>query len=433
MAGTLLYQNSRTYGRYTYPTFADGDVTCVPCVIGDNTENPRSDRKMVRSRPTGESGSGPYFVSYKTSGKDYDDYWYNTNRTFRYLTNLDVVKYNDYGFEGHYFSNGVEAYSCGIGSGAYSPYVFWNYIKRCDDGYIVDNRTCDSSLRASSWQEAEEIMRDNLPKKANFVGPWWESYIARATNCYWKSITNDDDFDWKLFEWDAFCWHDLTGVLTRGYQLAATQSYIAAADALPVATTNSIANVLSTTDFVINLCHGDISPKGIKDVWLRYRYEYTTTKMDVEEYTDLTNRLLSLANATKVNCKGRFEYQGVSCETSFDVDQSQWMPDSAVAWLKTYGFRFSAVNAWDMVPYSFVADWFLHISDILEAFQKQGDAISLQTSNCWHVFQTEYDGQFTMFRVPKAIRWGIPYVSYKPASGKTIGKRITDAIALFLC
>ena len=431
MAGTLLLRNSLIYGTYYSPYYLDGDYTCVPCIIADDTEIPHSSRKMVRSRPTGESGSGPYFVSYKTSGTDYDDYWYNTASNYRYLTSVDTTKFNNFGFQGHFYSNGVEAYSCGIGGGADLGKVFWNYIKKVPGGYITSNQsTRYASYRATSWQEAEEIMREHLPSDPN-----QRNYdkIAKARNCYWKSIASDADFDWKLGEHDAFWWHDLTGILPGGYQLAATQSYIAAADALPVATTNSIANVLSTADFVVNLVHGDISPKGIKDVWLRYRYEYTTTNMDVEEYTDLTKRLLSLANAKSVNCSGRFEYRGVSCETSFDVDQSQWMPDSAVAWLKTYGFRFSAVNAWDMVPYSFIADWFLHISDILEAFQKQGDAISLQTSNCWHVFQTEYDGQFTMFRVPKAIRWGIPYVSYKPASGKTIGKRITDAIALFLC
>lgn len=403
---------------------------CWPCIIGDDTDIPHTARKMVRLRPTGESGSGPYFVSYKTSGGGhYEDYWYNTLPNNRYLTSLDFVRTNDYGFQGRYFSNGVEAYSCGIGSGAQYGQVFWNYVKRADNGLIFSSQQCSANLRASSWEEAEDLMRAQLPSTP---GPY-SSYIRQAPECYWRSIANDSNFDWKLSEYDAFMWHDLTGILPRGYQVAATQSYIEAADALPVATTNTLANVLSATSFMVDLLHGDISPKGIKDVWLKYRYEYCTTKMDVEEYADLTKRLLTLANASSVNCSGRFVYQGVSCETSFDVDQSQWMPDSSVAWLRTYGFRFSAVNAWDMVPYSFIADWFLHISDILEAFQKQGDAISLQTSNCWHVFQTEYDGQFTMFRVPKAIRWGIPYVSYKPASGKTIGKRITDAIALFLC
>lgn len=432
MAGTLLYNNSLIFGSATYPWYVDGEYTCVPCVIGDDTENPRVDRKMFRSRPTGESGSGPYFVSYKTSGKDYDGYWYNSTAKYRYLTSLDVVKYDDYGFAGHFYSNGVEAYSCGVGGGAYSHQIFWNYIKRCDNGYIVSTRRCSSGVTASTWSEAESRMREQLPKAANYTGNMI-MYIRKAAGCYWREIANDSDFKWELFERDAFEWFDLTGTLPRGYQIAATQSYIEAADSLPVATTNSIANVIQTAGSVVNILKGDFSPKSVKDVWLRYRYEYCTTKMDVEEYTELTRRLLSLANATSVTCTGRFEYKGVSCVTSFDVDQSQWMPDDALSWLKTYGFRFSAVNAWDMVPYSFVADWFLHISDILEAFQNQGDAISLHTSNCWHVFQTEYDSQFTMFRVPKAIRWGIPYVSYKPASGKTIGKRITDAIALFLC
>lgn len=425
MAGTLLYKNSLIFGSYYNPTFSDGEYTCVPCVVGDDSEIPHTVRKTFRSRPTGENGSGPYFVSYKTSGKDYADYWYNSASNFRYLTSLDVVKYNDNGFECHYFSNGVEAFSCGIAPG---NQVFWNYIRRRDDGYVTASRFPYWQLTAQSWSEAESIMREQLPSYVTS-----KDALSQAENCYWKELPTKGDFNWKLSEFDAFSWYDLTGVLPRGYQIAATQSYIAAADSVPVATTNSIANVLSTTSFVIDLLHGDISPKGINDVWLKYRYEYNTTKMDVEEYADLTRRLTALANASTVNCSGRFDYQGVSCVTSFDVDQSQWMPDSAVAWLKTYGFRFSAVNAWDMIPYSFIADWFLHISDILEAFQRQGDAISLQTSNCWHVFQTEYDGQFTMFRVPKAIRWGIPYVSYKPASDKTIGKRITDAIALFLC
>lgn len=430
MAGTLLLQNRLIFGSNYFPWFMEDNIYCVPCIIGDGAENPHSERKKFKIRPTGRSGSGPYFVSYKTSGKDYDDYWYNSEPNYHYLTNADVVKTNDYGFECHYFSNGVEAYSCGIGSGPSARKVFWNYIRLVDSKHVIYSAQAPGSYVADSWEGAEELMR----KFSSTFRRYNVSYVMTASNCFWKSaLPTDNSFNWKLGEFDAFMWHDLTGILPNGYQLAATQSYIAAADAIPEASTNSLANVLQMASSVLDIFHGDISPKHIKDVWLQYRYEYCTTKADIEEYTELTRRLTSLANASTINCSGRFEYQGVSCVTSFDVDSSQWMPESSAAWLKTYGFRFSAVNAWDMVPYSFIVDWFLHISNILEAFQRQGDAISLQTSNCWHVFQTEYEGQFTMFRVPKAIRWGIPYVSYKPASDKTIGKRITDAIALFLC
>lgn len=432
MAGTLLYGLGRTVGSNPYPWYHDqeGNIIC-PCIIGDDTPVPSEGRKTTRFRPTGESGSGPYFVSYKTSGRDYDGAWLEPGSNIVCCSTIDVVKYDVDGSklsQIHFYSNGVEAYSCGIAGGAYSRYVVWDYIVRHGDDYFYSIHRASSELRADSWEEAESLMREQLTL--------WKhppAYRKAYTNRYYQSYANGSSFEWKLGEFDAFFWYDLTSVLPRGYQIAATQSYIAAANSIPEATTNSIANALQLAGSVVDLLHGDISPKSIKDVWLRYRYEYTTTKADIQEYAELTKRLTVLANATTVRCSGKFAYQGVSCVTSFDVDQSQWMPEDALSWLKTYGFKFSAINAWDMVPYSFIVDWFLHISDILKAFQDQGNAMSLKVSDCWHVFQTEYDNQFTMFRVPKAIRWGFPYVSYKPASNKTIGKRITDALALFLC
>lgn len=432
MAGTLLYGLGLNYGSNFYPWIYKDQGRIIPCIIGDETPVPHERRKQFRVRPTGESGSGPYFVSYLNPSSG--EHWYNaTSGNDQLVTSLDVVEYDCNGGVGsqvHFYTNGVEAFSCGVGGGAYTGRVGWNYIIRKDDGYYVDRRGSyvPSSGRVYTWQEAEELMMDNLnPIK------YRPDNLVRYDNCYYRSAQYTQSFDWKLSELDAFLWHDLTGVLPRGYQVAATQSYIAAAEALPQATTNSIMNVLQSAASVVSLLHGDFSPKSIKDVWLRYRYEYCTTKMDVEEYASLTRRLMVLANASKVNCKGSFEYKGVSCVTSFDVDSSQWLPKDTASWLRAYGFRFSAVNAWDMIPYSFVVDWFLHIGDLLQAFQKQGDAISLQVTDCWHTFQTEYDNQFTMLRVPKAIRWSVPYVSYQPASSKTIGKRITDAIALFLC
>lgn len=452
MAGTQVFiaESSSGYNYGTRLTGSDG-YDYYPAIYRLGSEKHQSDRIKISSRPTGKSGSGPYFVAYKQTEYGVYAYWQDdsevnvngvlTKSKRRGVTDWNYRRIDSYGKQHEYFSNGSYAYTVGLCSLALDGYCYYNAIKADSENpnwvwfkQIYPQR---AGSYAKTFDEAKEKM-----EKAPWVrytwddNPWNRSrgVPPLLSNVYYVEKPQDPVFNFKYGEQDCFDWWSLTGVLFNGYQVAATQSYIEAANSLPQAATNSIATLLESAELLNDLFHGrPPTPKSVKDVWLGYRYQYCTTKADMEEYAEITRRLCQVAGNRRITSRGAYQRGPVSCYTSFDVDAASFLPDSCIDWLETYGFRFSALNMWDMVPYSFVVDWFLHIGDLLESFQKQGDAIKLQTQNVWHVFQTEYDDIFCMFRVPKSIRFTWPYCSYSPASKKTLGKRITDAIALFLC
>lgn len=451
MVGARVLMNSSPFRSAAFPciTREEGSVLAqyYPSICIDEDPPKPPSRAVYRARPTGERGSGPYFISYKKADFGVDQYGYSPISygvpvQKRYVFDWNYVYRTSEGHLIKYYSDGHEAYNVGFCSpmSAYPNYVFFNYVWRSSSKRLFYSQQLKlawsgDAPRASSIEEAERWMRILLPDiiegAAYPLSPLELSQLDKLTG--FTVVPLSEEFNFQKGELDAFWWHDLTGVLPGAYQMCATQSYIEAANAIPAAECNTIANVMEIAGKINSLRKGDLGiATNAADIWLQYRYEYTTTKADILEYADLTQRLTNLARTPSAKLTGVFEKYGISCRTVASFRTSDVLPSNVKEWLETYGFKFSALNMWDMVPYSFIADWFFHIGDILDSFEKQGEALSAPLYNVWHTFQTEYDNQFTMFRIPKTVRYSWPHVSYSSTSTKTLGKRVTDGLALFL-
>lgn len=235
----------------------------------------------------------------------------------------------------------------------------------------------------------------------------------------------------------SFEWWDLTGNMPGVYRELGGEAFYNACENLPKSFNNSVANILELASSVNSLIHGKFGklvPSNIKDAWLFYRYQYTTTKLDLEEYTKLTQNLAAIAAMGSIRSDGEASKNGIKSHVYVEVDPSDIIPDDTKSWLQSYGVKLTAYDAWDMIPFSFVADWFLHIGDFLETMERENWAYSLKILDSWTSYRTFGPGaQVTYMRVPGYFRAKCPFVSYqsKSASGKTIVKRIADSIALF--
>lgn len=233
---------------------------------------------------------------------------------------------------------------------------------------------------------------------------------------------------------DSFEWWCLTEQLEAGPRMLASEAYIGLSEVLPQTTTNSIMNVLEIASTLHGFSKGDFGlPKTAGDAWLTYRYVYTTSKADLEEYISLTNRLASLATVPEMTLRSAATRDGWTCRATAHVPTQSLLPHDTASWLKANGFRFNLVNAWDMVPYSFVVDWFLHISDFLENAIARMDLMSIHWNDLWYSFSKNYDWGYVYWRVRGEPLYVAPMVSYSHTSGVTTGKRLTDSLALFLC
>lgn len=246
-----------------------------------------------------------------------------------------------------------------------------------------------------------------------------------------------DELHFDHGELEAFNWWELTGQMEGKYRALGGQAYYNACSSLPKATTNSIANVLEGASTLASAFKGDFGalvPTTPKDAWLFYRYQYTTSKLDVEEYVSTTKRLAALAAMPGIRSDGSAYSDGISCHCVIKADPSAMIPNSVKDWLASYGFELTWLNVWDMIPYSFVVDWFFHIGTFLEVCEQENWAYTLPIQESWTSFSTHGPGpQRTYFRVPGFFRAACPFLDYRQrgASGKTITKRILDSIALF--
>lgn len=62
--------------------------------------------------------------------------------------------------------------------------------------------------------------------------------------------------------------------------------------------------------------------------------------------------------------------------------------------LREHNIKFDLTDAWDLVPYSFVVDWFLGIGDALEKFETNNRMSKLDVENIWHTFK--FNGSRTL-------------------------------------
>lgn len=458
MASEPLY---RIYGNTAEPYIEFQGRRLLPVV---SLQRPKPILAEDRRRPTGEKGSGPYFHTYKRPENGVSRAWIGNN-AYTDCVNFD----SGYQESGTSYTRARQKatmvatgsyYLCMSYTGYHNTYGMRPYCELFSAyGLRIESDNGGHGTYPIVYGTVLEI-RDTVP--GTIAEHDYEYFVARhkdelreffATPCVAlnrriqvanislgdKNIASlpveaeAPTISYRYNESDCFDWCCLTGALTHHCASLASAAYIDAANNLPEATCNSIANVIDCVGTLGGLFKGrpPKTPKGIKDLWLGYRYAYCTSKADVKEYAEITRRLMSLVNASSITSNGSCSDGKITCTCTIRVNPSACIPNNAAAWLRQYGFRLSALNAWDMVPYSFVMDWFLHIGSILEYFEEMGDAFALPVDNMWYSFRTKYDNQDCYFRVPGKVYYTLPYVSYQETSSRTIGMRILDSIALF--
>ena len=298
------------------------------------------------------------------------------------------------------------------------------------------------------------------------TGPWpisepfssiWPKIIARlnahtyAGNRNWSlcylcdavetqgtvySLTRGEYSFWRFSEFGCGGLYTDMAIHKGGF----TKAFYNAVDKLPQAKQNTIANIAEVLSVLSSFREGY---KGItssattlkhiaQEAWLSYRYAYKTTVSDIQEMANLCSRLVSLTSGS-IKSYGQVRDRDVVYHAAIEVPLGNLLPSDFRSTCKTLGARVSLANVWDIVPYSFVVDWFLQISNLLESIDAWLQTSELAISNVWYSFSSVYpDSPST-----RAYgRWAgsvpsLPYVSYQSASERTIAMRVADTLALF--
>jgi hypothetical protein len=224
-------------------------------------------------------------------------------------------------------------------------------------------------------------------------------------------------------------------------------AYLDCLDHVPQMNENNISNILGIVSLIKSIVidkRVEI-PKSLSSAWLSYRYAYSTTKSDLEEAIDFQHRMVDSTFLDRgFDCYGSFSDTisdtAVTCRCHIRMKQKEldWLSKISTA-LYRYGLSPSFYVFWDMVPYSFIVDWFIPVGDILSGYDKtRMYDRTYDMEDIWFSFKyewTEKDGSYSAY-----TRFGssaLPeFQGYYTLdnkgtpSDKTIGFRILDAASL---
>lgn len=205
---------------------------------------------------------------------------------------------------------------------------------------------------------------------------------------------------------------------------------------------NMLANCLDLFDFASDIVSGKVIQDIItkrnlfersSDAWLTYRYSYSTSKSDIgalAEYAEACNK--TIARSGQRVQEGEMH---VKIAISPPHSEIQRLVDR----LTEYGVAPNLYNLWDLVPFSFIADWFIDLGDVLDDITAYGRLAAYHihyVTYSWkwveefdrngsHCKMTVYDRRVSPTAPPY-----VPYVESE-VSGSTQIKRMIDTVALF--
>lgn len=294
---------------------------------------------------------------------------------------------------------------------------------------------------------ADPISAVTLPRRGTDVSELWTVY---PSDVEWLS----DPVNGSIF--------DQIRIAQQPYQVKSSERIELITTALSNESiqANNIGNIIALKDLAIALSHPTRGvraflsslkqcgkqPKSIANVaadgWLSYRYVYNTTLSDCREIA----RCLSQARPDRMTYRDGLSLRGtdITCKVNFknpEIAQLRSLFDR----LSAAGLAPDLYNLWDLVPYSFIVDWFTDIGDCLESLTQYSRALKYDinyiTIGAQRSFSYTCQMDSGVISVPvhhyeRFVTNQLPYFSYSGSfsvtSKKTIVKRIIDAISLLV-
>lgn len=190
------------------------------------------------------------------------------------------------------------------------------------------------------------------------------------------------------------------------------------------------------------LLQGEVSLDSLADLWLSARFGLKLTYQDtVELAKSFLNEVHSPSRLYNVARGGHTQIASARCKLYFDPNTRNQFA-SVMSKLMEWDLFPSLANVWDIVPYSFVVDWFIDIEGILSSIDSRTYlsvmevfATCYTVKNTWVRRSSTWLGLNGSFRFSHFIREcpTEPYQPYPSFSGSLPSfKNIIDGTALII-
>lgn len=221
-----------------------------------------------------------------------------------------------------------------------------------------------------------------------------------------------------------------------------SEAFYKAIEKLPNLKQNMIANVISTVSSIKNIFskwEKTVFDKDlVSNAWLAYRYEYNTTVSDMQEVESCLERLYQLSQdkTAVITSYGGCSDGVYTYHASVEVHLWELFPHDVTELLTFLNARVTATNVWDMIPFSFIVDWFTDFGTLVSSLDQWLDAAEMPIRNVWYSVTSEPHqadrGEVSTYFRFKGNPPSLPYVHLDTSSSnKTIVMRVMDTLALF--
>lgn len=274
----------------------------------------------------------------------------------------------------------------------------------------------------------------------------WTIHDVIASNWSYLRIVGWEvnSFNYLQNEYQTFQAAVELGIYLAPYASLWSRAYVDAVDKIPHISVNAVEGILDSIGFLRGLYTTLRDPisalrelsHGARDWgndWLFYRYVYNTTKLDISDVKAGMQAISEMNNLMKeeYSVTGRAKDGVISVGVKVTFNMCDLIPSSYEELFRQYGLVPSAYDMWDIIPFSFIVDWFAQLGDILENFGKFSNTLRFRPTQIWFTAVTEYQDQKVFFRVPGARLSIPPKYEYRESSDKTLAMRITDFVAIF--
>lgn len=189
----------------------------------------------------------------------------------------------------------------------------------------------------------------------------------------------------------------------------------------------SVGNISSTFHVTSNVAH------MLADSWLKWRYVYTTTKLDIRSMQGFLKRGLALfdhVHGADFKCQGSSHYGDITCHCTTHIPLTDMKEQFRRASQSLHSY-----DLWDIVPWSFVVDWFIPIGSMLQDLEYQKQLLKISHSTIWYTCEWYEDSNsenFMRFCTDQFVTSPCSIFAQGDPSNKTIAMRCIDAMALLI-
>lgn len=404
-------------------------------------ESVGTERAVYHAKVTGIINAEPFVVR----GRKYaSSFSFSEHVRLGYYNYRDVYGRSD--FNCQLYEDGLEATEVITVDDGFD-YYYKTKVRRS-----VSVWSFDGGLSAKSQDVSFESL-DGEPERQVSHG-----YSYRTLSRYWTGNVTTVAYNWPLIIGQLLDEHPC--------EVDFDNLIVEAADQMKYSA-NNVDNVRQFADIASSLVqvltghapkkalkkvlHGTSNPRAFgrelkelsQSAWLTNRYVINTTKSDVEDFLDKVGSIdTPLVEGEHIVRAG--DQQGHwTCHVKIrSRDRKQHALAETHRWAMQHGFGITPANLWDMIPFSFMVDWFIPIGETLNTIDAEFffhsayyEILSYTASRKFTIDVKDNGNTFHVTVYRRDVSDRVPIISsltYEDPSARTVRNRVIDASAIFL-